>query len=181
MAVVVSLLRGINLARHNRITMDDLKSIYRSAGISEARTYVQSGNVLFHAETKSLAKLAGKLQDGIEKRFGFRPDIVHRTLAELRGTISANPFAKREGIEPAKLAVTFLALDQAPDAPARIAAIPTDPEEMRLVGRDLFIYFPNGMGRAKLPLTAIGKVLTGPSTARNWNTVTKLVEIASEL
>jgi uncharacterized protein (DUF1697 family) len=84
-------------------------------------------------------------------------------------------------IEPGKLLVTFLAEDPGAEAWKRVLAIKTAPEELRGGGREIYIYYPNGMGRSKLSWTAVAAQLKTPGTGRNWNTVTSLLEIAESL
>jgi uncharacterized protein (DUF1697 family) len=99
----------------------------------------------------------------------------------LRDVIARNPFARRRGIDPRKLLVTFLA--GAPSAEAREQAlqIKADPEELHIDGREVYMYFPNGLARPKLSWVAVEKKLQTPGTGRNWNSVTKLLEIAEKL
>jgi uncharacterized protein (DUF1697 family) len=104
-----------------------------------------------------------------------------RTLAELQGVISRNPFARRSGIEPGKLLVNFLASDPGKQAREKALAIKIGPEEMHLVGREAYIYFPNGQGRSKFPWAAIERALGTSGTGRNWNSVTKMLEIAEQM
>lgn len=179
--VAVSMLRGINVGAHHRIKMDALRAVYGSLGLTAVQTYVQSGNVVFRTKDRNLIKLAQQLEDGIEEEFGFRPAVVLRTTAELRQVIVANPFAKREGIEPNKLLVTFLAVEPSPAGCQELAKIKADAEELHLVGREIYIYFPNGMGRSKLPWARIDQAVKTSGTGRNWNTVTKLLEMAENL
>jgi uncharacterized protein (DUF1697 family) len=181
MGVVISLLRGVNVGGHHKIKMDALRSLYESLELRSAQTCIQSGNVVFGTKERNLARLAKRIEDAIEQQFGFRPAVIVRTSSQLSEVIANNPFAKRRGIEPAKLVVDFLASDPDPEAGDRILQIKTDPEELRLSGRELYIYFPNGMARSKLPWAAIDKVLKTPGTARNWNTVTKLLQIAKSM
>jgi uncharacterized protein (DUF1697 family) len=117
----------------------------------------------------------------MEKTFDFCPVIVLRSANELRSAIAASPFAKRKDIEPSKLLVTFLAAAPAPEALASALKIKTGPEELRIVGREAFIYFPNGMARPKMSWPAIERALKTTGTGRNWNTVIKLLEIAESL
>jgi uncharacterized protein (DUF1697 family) len=181
MTVVISLLRGVNVGGHNKIKMEALRALYESLGLLEAQTYVQSGNVVFRTKTKDLALLARQIENGIERSFGFRPNVMLRTASDLRDVIARNPFAKRTGIEPGKLLVSFLA--GTPTAADREMAlsIKVEPEELHISGRELYIYFPNGQGRSKLPMARIEKTLQTSGTGRNWNTVTKLLEMAEGL
>jgi uncharacterized protein (DUF1697 family) len=125
--------------------------------------------------------LTKRVQNGIERTFGFRPDVIVRTASELRGVIARNPFAKRREIHPSKLLVMFLASDPGAEARDKVLRIKADPEELRIDGRELYIYYPTGMARPKLSWAVIEKTLKTSGTGRNWNTVTKLLEIAETL
>jgi uncharacterized protein (DUF1697 family) len=180
MPVIISMLRGVNVGGHNMIKMDALRALYESLGLRDAQTHVQSGNVVFRAQGRDLALISKKIEYGIERTFGFRPSVIVRTDAEMRDVIARNPFANRDGIEPGKLLVTFLAGDPGSEARAKLLGIKVGPEELRIDGRELYIYFPDGMGRSKMwPL--IEKATKSAGTGRNWNTVTKLLEIAERL
>jgi uncharacterized protein (DUF1697 family) len=180
-AVIISMLRGVNVGGHNKIKMEALRALYESLKLRDAQTYVQSGNVVFRSEEKNVATLCTRIQNGIERSFACRPEVILRTASELRGVIGRNPFARRRGIDPSKLLVTFLA--NAPGAEARKKAleIRTDPEELRLEGREAYVYFPNGMARPKMRWPLIEKTLRTSGTGRNWKTVTKLLEIAEKM
>jgi uncharacterized protein (DUF1697 family) len=181
MAVVISMLRGVNVSGHNQIRMEALRALYESLGLVDVQSHIQSGNVVFRSKRRDLALLAKRIGDGIEQGFGFRPVVILRTPSDLRDVIARNPFAARTGIDPSKLLVTFLFGD--PDAEARdkVNSINVDPEELRIVGREMYVYYPNGMGRTRLPAARIEKTLKTSGTARNWNTVMKLLEIAEKL
>src|SRR5579864_866557 len=181
MPVIVCMLRGVNVGGHNKIKMDALKALCVSLKLKDPQTYVQSGNVIFTSKEKDLAKLAKRLQDAIEKNFKFRPGIMLRTVDELREVVKNNPFAKRSGIEPGKLLVNFLAYDQDNEARQKALEIKTGPEEMHLIGREAYIYFPNGQGRSKFPWPAIERALGTSGTGRNWNSVTKMLEMAEKM
>ena len=181
MAVIISMLRGVNVGGHNKIAMEALRALYVSMKLREPQTYVQSGNVVFRTGERSVASVAKRIEDAIERSLGFRPVVIIRTLAEMRDVVRRNPFAKRRDIEPNKLLVTFLAGEPTATAREKVLQIKTDPEELRVDGRELFIYYPNGMGRPKVPWTTIEKALGIAGTGRNWNSVTQLLEIAEKL
>ncbi|MDQ6663908.1 MAG: DUF1697 domain-containing protein [Acidobacteriota bacterium] len=178
---MISLLRGVNVGGHNRIKMDSLRKLYASLDLLDARTYVQSGNVIFRTEDPDLGHATRRIEDGIERSFGFRPRVVARTVSELRDVVARNPFAGRQDIEPSRLLVIFLASEPVAAVRQKVREIPADLEEMRIEGREIYIYFPNGMARPKLSPALIEKTLKIPGTGRNWNSVTKLLEIAEEL
>lgn len=181
MPVLISMLRGVNLGPHNRIKMDALCAVYKSLKLEDPRSYVQSGNVLFRTNEKNVDQLSKKIQDAIEKKFKFRPDVVVRTAAELKKVIAATPFADRPVLEPGKILVTFLAAEPPSGAEDNLAKFKDYPEELHLKGREMYIYFPNGAGRSKLPWSSVEKLLKVTGTARNWNSVTKMLAMAEEM
>jgi uncharacterized protein (DUF1697 family) len=181
MVAIISMLRGVNLGPHNRIKMEELCALYESLGLQGAQSYIQSGNVIFRSEQKDLDALANRIETGIERKFGFRPSVILRTTAELRKAIARNPFAERQEIEPSKLLVTFLDKDPGKEIREQLRKIKTEPEELRVEGREVYIYFPNGMARPKLKWAAIERVWKTRSTGRNWNTVQKMLEMAERL
>jgi uncharacterized protein (DUF1697 family) len=178
MPTVISMLRGVNLGRSRRIRMDDLRALYESLKLRDVRTHLQSGNVVFRTPHRDLSGLTRRLEREIERKFGFHSDVIVRTVSEMKEVVARNPFAHRRGIDPSRLLVTFLAGDPGEKAREAVRRIRTDPEELHIEGRELYIYFPNGMGRSNLPGAAIEKALDTPGTARNWNSVTKLLQIA---
>jgi uncharacterized protein (DUF1697 family) len=178
MAVVISMLRGVNIGGHHKIRMEELRAIYESLKLRDAETHMQSGNVVFRTAKRDTAQLARRIEKAIEKEFGFRPPVILRSTAELRRVVERNPFASRKGIEPSKLAVMFLESDPGKEIRKKVLALKTDPEELRMEGRELYMYFPNGMARPKLSIPTIERILKTPGTGRSWNSVQKLLEIA---
>lgn len=181
MPVIICMLRGVNVGGRNMIKMDALKALCISLKLKDPQTYIQSGNVIFGSGEEDLVKLARRIQDAIEKTAGFRPDVMLRTLAEMQEVVARNPFAKRSGIEPGKLLVNFLAADPGKEARQKALAFKIGPEEMHLIGREAYIYFPNGQGRSKFPWAAIERTLGTSGTGRNWNSVTKMLEMAEKM
>src|SRR5579872_1003975 len=155
MAVVISMLRGINVGGHHMIKMDALRALYESLGLRDPQTYVQSGNVIFKTGKRDLVALGKGIETAIERTFGFRPDVVNRTLPELREAIAGNPFAARSGIEPNRLLVTFLTSELGKEVRSKLLAIQTDPEEMHIRRQEVYIYYPNGMARPKFSWAAV--------------------------
>jgi len=181
MRVVISMLRGVNLAGHRKIPMGDLKALYESLGLRNVQTYINSGNLIFATAARDLPRLRKKIEDAIESRYGFRSDVILRTPAEMRQAIASNSLASRPGLDPSRLAVSFLAGDPSREAVEKVLAIEAEPEELQINGRELFIYFPNGMARPKLSMALVERTLKTPGTSRNWNTVRRLLEMAERL
>jgi len=181
MPVVVGLLRAVNLGPTNKISMETLRAICGSLGLENAATYIQSGNVVFRTKKRDLAKLALELEAAIKAQCGFQSPVVLRTAEDMVGVIARNPFEGREGLKPGWLQVTFLSKDPGEAGRARVRAIDTDPEELHAVGSELYTYYANGVGQSKLQHKAVERAIGCSGTARNWNTVLKLAEMAKGL
>lgn len=181
MGVYIGLLRAVNVGGRNMIKMEVLRELCTALKFRGVQTYVQSGNVVFACEERDATVVEKKLAAAIERRAGFRPDVMVRTTAELRALVKRNPFAKRRGIEPKKLLVTFLSGD--PDAGGLKAArgLKPDPEEMWIEGREAFVYYPNGFGKSKFVWTKVERMLKVSGTGRNWNSVVALLEMAEAM
>jgi uncharacterized protein (DUF1697 family) len=180
MKVVIGLLRGVNLAGRHQIKMDVLRALCESLGLCNPQTWLQSGNVIFTTKERDLPKLARRMESAIEKKVGFRPDVVLRTSDELREVITKNPFTKRNDIEGSKLLVTFFEDAPAPEVREQVLRIKGHPEEIHMASRELYIYYPDGMGRSKLN-PVLTRALKNKGTARNWNTVGKLLEMSEKM
>lgn len=167
MAVYVALLRAVNVGGTGKLPMQELAALCTDLGFANVRTYIQSGNVVF-ASPLTEPEAAGTLEQALAAKMGKRVDVMVRTAAELRATLAANPFP---AADPAKVGVVFLAAPAPLDRLERIV-IP-GPEEVRAAGREIFIHFPDGMGRSKLKLPS---AIVG--TTRNINTVAKLAALA---
>jgi len=178
MPTYISLLRGINVGGHNKVPMERLRKLWEALGFAQVETFIQSGNVTFQAAKASPAELSLKLEKRILAEFGFPVSMVTRTADELGQAIAGNPFVKESKAEPAKVHIAFLS--QAPKAEAvkKLETLATKTEQVRHAGREVYLYYRDGMGKAKLTGTVIERVLGVRATARNWNTVTKLYEMA---
>jgi len=181
MPVLICFLRGINVGGHAKIKMDELRALFVSLKFAEPQTYLQSGNVIFKTSERSLELVTKRIKQATSKTFGCSPEIMLRTVADLRAVVSNNPFAKRTDIEPGKLLVFFLSAFPTTGAALSLQQLAIQPEELHLIGRELFIYFPNGVGKSKLPWARLDRALQAPGTGRNWNSVTKVLEIAEGL
>ena len=181
MPVLVSFLRGVNVGGSHKIKMDALRALYASLGLRHVTTFIQSGNVVFVAPARDVSKLAGKIEEAIEKAVGFRPDVVLRTVPELRAALDRNPFAGRDGIDPSRLLISFLSCDPDPEGTKKVLALEIAPEELCIEGRHAYVYFPDGIARTKLSWSQLGKSLKASVTARNLTTVQKLLLMAEQL
>lgn len=181
MPVVISMLRGVNIGPYNRCRMDALRALYESLGFEDVQTLLQSGNVFFRTEKKNLPALARQIEEAVEKKLGFKTEALLRTTAELKDVLARNPFAERKNLDPAKFLVLFVESEPTAKARAKVLAIKAEPEELKISGREVYIYYANGLARPKIPWVQIVKILETSGTGRNWNTVTKLMEMAEKL
>lgn len=180
MPVLISLLRGVNVGGNNILPMARFQTLLGELGFTGAETLLQSGNAVFRAPKAAVAGAGPKIADGIARTFGFRCSVVIRTAAELRDAAARNPFAARDGIDPARLLVSFLASAPSEEVREKVLAVEAPPEELFLDGREMYIWFPDGVARPKLPLARIERMLGTPATGRNWNTVMKLLALAEK-
>jgi len=177
MTAFVSLFRGINVGGHHHVRMDDLKDMHEALGLKDVFPYIQSGNVVFTSDDADAARLRRHIEDGFEKKFGFRVEVIIRTSAELREIIDQNPFQSQPSKESKWVVVMFLAAR--PDATAQEDLLKTyaGPEELFFTGKEVYIYYPNGIGRSKLSNSLMEKKLKTVGTARNWNTILQLQKL----
>ena len=172
----IALLRGINLGATNRVSMPELRELIEGLGHKDVQTLVQSGNVVFTARAKP-ATLEKQLAEAIEEQLGVKSKVVVRTRDELAAVIDANPFPDTPN--PKKnLHVTFF--DGEPDTSVTKELEATDfgADTLAFREREVYIAYKDGMGRSELA-KQLGKAKLGvTATDRNWNTVTKLLEMA---
>src|SRR5262245_54800762 len=173
MTVYVSMLRAVNVGGNSQIKMEALKELYESLGLRDVRTLLNSGNVLFRSSLKDRARLAKRLVQEIERRFDVRAEILLRTLPELKMLVERGPTLSARQ-DPSKLLVMFL--DGVPDKKAQAALLKAHrgPELIEIRGPEVYLYYPNGVGRSKLTNAFLEAELGRAGTARNWNTLRKL-------
>ncbi len=174
----VALLRSVNIGGYGRMAMHDLRETFGSLGYDDVVTYIQSGNVLFSTSSRSEDGIVEAIEQRIAHDFGDSPAVLLRNVTDLRRIGSKSPFAKK-GADPARHHVTFL--DAAPTK-ATIKALqlpPSGKDELVVDGREVYVHTPNGYAGTKYTGTFIERRLGVVSTTRNWNTVTKLCELAS--
>jgi uncharacterized protein (DUF1697 family) len=180
MPVYLSLFRGINVGGNHQVKMADLTALHEALGCTGVRSYIQSGSVVFTSDETDAEGLRARIEEGFERRFGFRSEVYLRTADQMRAMVERNPFHDQPGRAPNWVVVTFLPAHTNPAEWEEAIASYPGPEEMALVGDELHIYYCNGIGTSKLPNTALGRKLKTTGTARNWNTVLKLHALFSE-
>jgi uncharacterized protein (DUF1697 family) len=172
----VAFIRGINVGRHKRVSMADVRNAFAAAGAKDASTYLQSGNVVFTSSEKR-ERLGPRLEKELKRGLGIDVSVVVRSATELKRIVARNPFPEER--DDRRLHVAFL--DRA--APRRhVGRLDGDrvaPDEFQVRARDVYLHYPNGYGHSKLTNDYLEKQLGVRSTMRNWRTVTALAEKAS--
>jgi len=172
----VAFLRGINVGGKNILPMKDLAEIFRATGCEQVRTFIQSGNVLFSAEPNAESRLAKQITAAINARFGYNIPVVLRTLPELEAAVAANPYLPQVA-DIKLLYVYFLQTEPSGEAVAALDPNRSTPDTFVAHNREVYLYLPNGMARTKLTNAWIDAKLKTVSTARNWQTTLKLLEL----
>jgi uncharacterized protein (DUF1697 family) len=170
----VALLRGINVGRARQVDMPRLREALTARGHGEVRTHLRSGNVVLDSSLPE-ADLAADVSAAVEAEFGFDVPVVVRTGAEVAAVVAGDPFAT-VATDPARYLVTFL--PESP-VPALVDALPpADSGEYLVRGRELYLWLPDGIAGTPLATWKWDRLLGVPGTARNWNTVRRLAELA---
>ena len=178
MTMYIGVLRAINLGSHNKIAMSDLRAMLETLGFDDPKTLLLSGNIVFTAATGSSAKLEQQLEAASAKHLKVTTDYFVRSAKEWLQIVDQNPFPKEAKNDPSHL--LMMCLRDAP-LPAQVKALQTSitgREVVKAKGRHAYFVYPDGVGRSKLTIQKIEKALATRGTARNWNTVLKLAELA---
>jgi uncharacterized protein (DUF1697 family) len=175
----IALLRGINVGGNNILPMRELVAVLEGLGLSQVKTYIQSGNVVFQSESNNRQELSQAISAAIGGSYGFAPHVLVLDLPAFQEAVAANPFPEA-GHEPKTLHLFFL--DEIPPSPdlAVLERLKAENERYRLINNVFYLHAPDGMGRSKLA-EKVEKVLGVATTARNWRTVSKLMSMALEV
>jgi uncharacterized protein (DUF1697 family) len=174
----IALFRGINVGGSHLLPMKDLKLVLEQNGCVDVHTYIQSGNVILHSAIDE-ARLAAQLAAAVSRSHGFEPRVLVLPPGDLERAVKGNPFPEAEA-NPKSVHLFFLAEPpKKPDLKA-LEALKAKGERFALKGKVLYLHTPDGFGTSKLAARA-ERVLGVEATARNWRTVTTLLEMASVL
>jgi uncharacterized protein (DUF1697 family) len=174
----IALLRGINLGARNRVSMPELRELLTGLGHEDVRTLLQSGNVVLTSDLTG-EPLERALEAAIAKELGVETPVVVRTVQELARVVECNPLADVAD-DPKRYQVSFLSGKPAPAAVRELEAADIAPERVVVSGREIYAWHANGIQRSPLIKLLSERKLGVAATARNWNTVTKLLELARE-
>jgi uncharacterized protein (DUF1697 family) len=169
-----ALLRGINLGKR-QLKMADLRAMLEALGFQNVRTLLASGNAVFDSDETDAAKLEALLERESRGRLGFPVIFILRDAKEIAAVIRDNPLPDVARERPTFLLVAFAREPIDKDLPRKVAAAYDGPEQLAVVGRELYIDYPEGQARSNLgPAMARLKLADDKATGRNWNTVVKL-------
>jgi uncharacterized protein (DUF1697 family) len=179
MARYVALLRAVNVGGHNRVAMNSLRELLTGLGYEGVRTHLQSGNAVFAAAGTPPERIAQEIESALATELGLAARVLVRTQDELARVVAENPLLDIAG-DPARLLVAFLA--QAPDRDAvhELAAAEFEPDVFAVGEREIYVWYSEGVHATKLSNAFWEKRLGVVATGRNWNTVTRLLELVEE-
>ncbi|TPM42001.1 DUF1697 domain-containing protein [Mesorhizobium sp. B2-3-4] len=178
MRTYVALLYSIGLGEGRRLVMSDLKAMAENLGLTNVRTLVATGNLVFECEKVSIAALERRLERAFEKTFGRHVDILVRSAADWRKLAGQNPFPAESTQAGDQVAVRVMREPVAEDALSTLQARAAADERVLLVGGDIWLVFSRERPSSRLLAAANHKRL-GIGTSRNWNTVRRLAEMVA--
>jgi uncharacterized protein (DUF1697 family) len=174
----IVLLRGVNVGGRNRVAMPVLREAMQEAGMQQVRTYLQSGNVVVESGAAA-AELARECERIIAERFALEVAVVVRTRDELAEVVRRDPLGEL-AIDPRLYQVSFCSAEPAGDAVRKVAERAAGGERLVAHGREIYAWFPDGVGRSRLAAQLSRQRLGTTVTARNWTTVVSLLALADE-
>jgi uncharacterized protein (DUF1697 family) len=172
----VALLRGINVGGHAKVPMATLRELLEAMGCTDVRTHLQSGNAVFRHERDGPDALAEKLRRALADALGLDVTCMVRTAADLRRVVEGNPF-DMAGVNGSRFTVVFLAGPVPHERLAALDAAAYAPDEFRAGEREVYAHFPDSIRNSKLAAQLTDRGLGVAATSRNWNTVTRLLEL----
>lgn len=170
-----ALLKGVNVGGNRKLPMADLRTFLEGLGLGDVKTLLASGNAVFDADEKDAGKLEARLEKEAKAELGLDTGWLLRSHAELAAIVKANPFPDAAEVHPNHLLVHF---HREPFPKDLLDGFAHDgPERLAAQGRELFVDYPDDVGHSKLPQSMNKAKFPKLATARNWNTVLKLVEL----
>lgn len=173
----IALLRGVNVGGRTILPMATLRTFLEELGFERPTTLLQSGNAVFRTSSRVTLALETRIERA-SARLPVATTFFLRSAAEWRQLIDANPFAAEAASDPARMMLVCLKQPPALASVAALRASIAGPERLESRGRELYVVYPDGMGRSKFTGAVIEKVLGTRATARNWNTVLKLAAVS---
>lgn len=176
----IAILRGINVGGKRKILMADLRQLFQDLGFENVVTYIQSGNVIFEANSGLLEiEIANKIEKAIGEKYGFEVPVIVFTNDFLEKTIKNNPFYKTENMDIKQLHLTFLKTEPTAENLALITNYNYEPDKFSIQNKAIFVFCTGKYHQSKLTNTFFEKKLSVNATTRNWKTVLNLLELSS--
>jgi len=173
----VALLRGVNVGGHKKIPMADLRDFAADLGFEDPQTLLQSGNLVLRGVARTAVQLERLLETEAESRLGLRTSFFVRSVRQWQTVVARNPYPQEAETDPAHLGVMTLKKAAGTRYVEALRAAIKGPELVTAIGQQLYLVYPDGIGRSKLTNTLIEKKLGTLGTSRNWNTVLKLAAL----
>jgi uncharacterized protein (DUF1697 family) len=174
----VALLRGINVGPHKRVAMADLRALMAELGYGDVQTLLQSGNVVFVADDPP-EQVERDLEQKIAAELGVETRVVVRTRDELASVVKRDLLGDIAS-DPKRYQVSFLSAEPKPEVARELAALDFAPERWVFSGREIYAWHPDGIHSSKLAKQLSDRRLGVIATARNWNTVVKLLAMMGD-
>ena len=175
-ATHIALLRGINVGKAKRVAMADLRALVEELGYEDARTLLNSGNVVFRVRAAAKGDPAARIEKALPGRFGIEARVIGLTVRELRGLARKNPLAKTAS-DPSRLLVAVLRRAADRKLLEAIAREDWSPDALAFGPRAAFLWCPNGQLESPLA-EAVQRALGDAVTIRNAATIAKLLALA---
>jgi uncharacterized protein (DUF1697 family) len=181
MHTYISFLRGINMTGHNSIKMTELAALYSDLGFDRPETFIQSGNVIFNVNKEMLVTaIVTAIETAIHNTFGYTVPVMIRSVPEMRNILSSNPFLEEAKFDPSKMAVIFLHDNLKESEIRKVADVNYPPDKFKIIGNEIYTFCPNGFGKTKLYTNFFENKMKVQGTARNWKTITTLLNLAEK-
>ncbi|CAN5486730.1 DUF1697 domain-containing protein [soil metagenome] len=177
----IAFIRGVNVGGNKKLSMGELKSSLVGAGYSDVLTLINSGNVVVSTELEQAIDVEENLTEHLLSHHSLNVDVFVRTLAQLESIVTENPFIQEAASDPSHLLVVFQRTVPSLAQVTEFQSAMIGPERVGLAAGHLLVYYPVGIGESQIAKTPGYKVVAGSGSARNWNTVLKLIETASRV
>lgn len=175
------MLRGINVSGHKKIKMLDLRRLYESLGFQNVITYIQSGNVIFDSDDENHSAIVSNIENAIRSHYQFEVPVQIYSQDDFHNIVANMPFESVDLVEEgSKVFITFLSVIPHQEPIAALQKFVISPELLVVKGRQVYLYCPNSYGISKLSNTFLEKKLGLVATTRNWKSVNKLLELATQ-
>jgi uncharacterized protein (DUF1697 family) len=161
--------------------VEKLRASCQALGFGQVASYIQSGNLVFKAGKISAAAVSAKIEKCIATDFGFEAAVIARTADELKEIIRVSPLLKEPGVDESKLHIVFLSETPVAEARKKLQSLTLPPDRVRVSGREIYFYFPNGVSGSSLWKHNLDRITSVTGTMRNWRTVCTLDQMASKL